>query len=400
MRSVTRWLFLGTFASVSVLACASILDIQSLTNGPDPTDASQPDTLVPDVQVEAATCTPFHPPDAPDGSDNGNIDFTVGTSAMLFGIDKPEAADIYYDLDNECTCEIADAESCVRPTPNGQPAGETCDLSNGRDSAGNRAVALLTGVNGFNDTGLSTHLAAGEFGAVLSVKGYNGTPNDPHVRVDVARSFGTFGKNDAGLNGHIPLAGDGTDNWSYDPKIATDDGKVITSQFFDDKAYVNGGVLVAHFDVLILNLQFKLTNDNQITIRMTNAMMSANIATPDAGAGYALTNGRFVGRVTAGDLVKAFSAWTDPIIADNFTGICPGSPVFSAIVGKLCERLDIRSSIAEDRKNMPCNALSFGLGFGASPAKIYGGLAYPFKQTSCFDPKTYDPIAAGTYACQ
>ncbi len=397
-------LFYGLFAVIatcaSALACSALLGIDVLKNGPEPVDGSQPDTFVADATPEAATCTLVHPPARLDASDNGSTDFTIATRSMFFAISKPDTADIYYDLDGVCTCEIADAESCTRPAPGGQASPDTCDLSNGRDGTGNRAVSLLTAVPGFNDNNLGSQFAAGKFGALISVRGYNGKADDPHVRVDVARSFGAVGNNDAGQLVNAPLRNDGTDRWSYDPTIAKDDGMLITSKYFDDTAFVRGGVLVAHFDVLILNLQFNVGNVNQLSLRFTDATMTGTLEPSDAGPGLALNGARLVGRLTAGDLAKTFSVWWDPITGDNSTGICPGSPVFAAVTDKLCARLDVRATSAEDGKGLACNALSFGVGFTAGPATIYGGLGFSYKPTTCFDPKTSDPSVPGAFVCK
>lgn len=400
MRSAPRWLILGSVAAVSALACTSILGIQSLSNGPEAVDGSQPDTFVVQPDTSTLPCSLLHAPERVDGGDTGSINFTVATNAMQFGIDSPDTADIYYDLDNACTCEATDAESCTRPLVGGQPSPDTCDLSNGRDGTGNRAIALLTAVPGFSQMNLTTNLAAGTYGAVMSVRGYDGTADDPHVRIDIARSYGTIGKTDAGALVNVPLRNDGTDVWSYDPALASDDGTLITSKTFDDAAFVRNGVLVAHFAAVLFNLQFKIGNNNQLTLRFTDVVITGNLQQSDAGAGWTIANGRVAGRITAADLVKTFSVWNDPIIGDNFTGICSGTPIFTTVTDKLCQRLDVRSAAAEDGKGMPCNALSFGVGFSAGPMKLYGGVGYNYKSTSCFDPAKFDPNVPGTFVCK
>ncbi len=396
MRPLQRWLVLAVIAGGSALACTSILGIDTLTNGPEKLDATKQDMTAPDTTPPPPTCTPFHPPSPPDaGGDDSGSSFTLATNSVVLAMDQPDKADIYYDLDDVCTCDIPDAESCTRPLSGGQPAPDTCDLSNGRDGTGNRTLALLTGVQSIKESSLEANVTAGQYGLVISVRGYNGLPDDPQVRVDVARSFGTVEVN--GVT--TALKNDGNDQWTYEPKTATDDGKLITSVYFDANAYIRSGVLVAHFPLLLVNLQLledKSNNHNQISFRMVDVTITATVEVSDAGPGLMLANGRGVGRVGAADLVKTLSVWNDPL--DMTQGICPGSPIFSTLVAKVCERLDLRNNASEDRKGLGCNAVSFGIGFTATPAKIAGPKPFKFAKTTCFDGGA-DPAVPGTFVC-
>ncbi len=396
MRALHRWLVLAVIAAGSAVACTSILGIDTLTNGPEKLDATKQDMTAPDTTPLPPTCTPFHPPSPPDaGDDGGGTSFTLATSAIVLAMDQPDKADIYYDLDNQCTCDIPDAESCVRPLNGGQPLSDTCDLSNGRDGTGNRAIALLTNVQSIKESTLEANVTAGQYGLVISVRGYNGLPDDPQVRVDVARSYGTVEVN--GVT--TPLKKDGNDPWTYEPKTATDDGKLITSVYFDANAYVHDSVLVAHLPVLVVNIQLladKSNNHNQISLRLVDVTVTGTVGVSDAGPGLMLSEGRGVGRISASDLTKTLSVWNDPL--DMSQGICVGSPLFSTLIGKICERLDLRTNASEDSKGLPCNAMSFGIGFTATPAKVAGPKPFQFAKTTCFD-GTADPAVPGTFVC-
>ena len=67
------------------------------------------------------------------------------------------------------------------------------------------------------------------------------------------------------------------------------------------------------------------------------------------------------------------------------TGICDGSPIYATIQSGLCRKLDVRSLSSDDGKGLACDALSFGVLFGAEPAKVHGPFAFPYATTSCFN---------------
>ena len=94
-------------------------------------------------------------------------------------------------------------------------------------------------------------------------------------------------------------------------------------------------------------------------------------------------------------MTKTLGVWNDPL--DGKQGICPGSPIFTTVVNKICERRDLRSQKSEDGKGLACNAVSFGLGFTATPAKIAGPKDFKYATTSCFDGG--DPATPGTFVC-
>ncbi len=393
---------LGGFAAVGGLAaCAGLLGIEDLTNAID----AGPD-VGPDI-VEAApfVCTPAHPVERGDASDvDGGAPYLFAMSSLAVGLGQgAQIEGLAWDLDDHCTCtDTVKPEACVRPNPSQK---ETCDLANGLDVAGNLSLRQATAlVQKISDSNLATQMQAGKFGALVALRDWNGTDDDPKVRVDFAPSYGTVLTDDAGapiLNGsgflqNAPLKHDGTDKWGFAPSFATSAAPLVDATARDDAAYVRGGVLVAHFPVVNVIVQFDVGNSNPLVFRVVEAVTAAKLGTGDAGV-MRLTDGRIGGRVLVADMLRSFGAWEDPISSGGF--ICPNttSLTYDSIQVAICRSRDVRGSATDDHKALPCDAISFGIGFTAEPAKLYGSVGFAYKTTTCFNgtvpttPATGDP---------
>ena len=103
------------------------------------------------------------------------------------------------------------------------------------------------------------------------------------------------------------------------------------------------------------------------------------------------------GRVRAADMLRSFGVWWDPLLTS--VDLCEGSPTYTAIQGKICGKLDVRSPASDDGKGLPCDALSFGVQFAAEPAKAYGPFSYPYAKTTCFTSGVIDTKPATTNPC-
>ena len=401
-RTRGRWLLGSTVvaAACTALACSSLLGIDTLTNLPESTDAGDGGDTGSDG---GSGCTPDHPPaNSGISDDDAGADFTFAMSTFGIGLEKTATTDIYWDLDNVCTCIDPKAiEQCKRPVA-ADP--DTCDLPGGRDATGNRALQLIaSAVPKISDQTLAAQIQAGHFGALVSLRGYNGGLNDSRVQVDIVPSYGTVtlqaGKpqvtGDAGLLVNPPVVHDGNDLWSIEPQFGSLDGTLVSSPFADRNAYVRDGLLVAHFTVLFMVAQFDITNSNPIVFRITDVVVAAKLEKDDAGS-YHLTGGKMGGRVRAADMLRSFNVWTDPL--QSSVGMCDGSPTYGAIQAKLCDKLDVRSPASDDGKGLPCDALSFGIQFASEPAKVYGPWPYPYAKTTCFN-GTIDTTPAPSGAC-
>lgn len=387
-------------AACAALACSSILGIDALTNLPDPNGTGDGGDA---GQDGGGACKPAHPPtNSATSDDDAGAEFTFAMNSFGIGLEKTSTADIYWDLDNVCTCTDPKAkEQCKRPVA-ADP--DTCDLADGRDATGNRALQLIaSAVPKISDQTLSQNIQAGNYGALVSVRKYNGALNDSRVQVDIVPSYGTVT-----LKAGVPVVDsknvlinpkvvhDGNDLWSIDPAFGSVDGALVSSPYADANAYVRDGMLVAHFPVLFMVAQFQITNSNPIVFRITDVVAAAKIEAGDAG-GFRLTGGKMGGRIRAADMLRSFNVWWDPL--ESSVGMCDGSPTYGAIQAKMCDKLDVRSPAADDGKGLPCDALSFGIQFAAEPAKIYGPWSYPFASTSCFS-GTIDKAPSAATPCK
>lgn len=373
---------LGGFA---VAACAQILGVEPLQNAPDAGA-----DVAPPVDAGPEACVFVHPPTAPDGGDDdGGLSGLLALRTAVLGLEKASTVDIGWDLDDHCTCaDTVRPESCVRATGAGP---ETCDKSGGRDLTGNATILQANFVyNGISDTNLQKQLDLGKFGQLVAIRNYNGLPDDPKVRIDLAPSYGTILTNDAGvpiLNGsgflqNAPLKHDGADRWGYVPPYAskTVDG-LIDGVARDDNAYVKGGVAVAHFPVAYVTVQFDVGNSNPLVFRIVDVVVAAKVNVGDGGA-ITLSEGRLGGRVRIQDMMDSFLVWEDPIDGPS---VCPGKGLYEIIRTGICKNRDVRGARAEDGKNLPCDAISFALGFAAEPGLVYGSVGYVYKPTQCWD---------------
>jgi hypothetical protein len=369
-------------AFLGAAACSNILGIRELTNFVEAGVEAGPD-----VEAGPFVCEPAHPPTRGGGNGDGPP-LILAFNLISGGLEQNVKTDFGWDLDDHCTCQdTVKPEACVRPNPN---APETCDRPNGRDLAGNLALRQATTlVAGVSDTNLAAQLEAGKFGAVMIVRNYDGSLNDSSVRVDFAPSYGTVSVPDGGVPAvdgkgklvPVALKHDGTDVWSFAPQFATKNGGLLDAIARDDNAYVRGGVLVANFKTAWVVVQFDLTNGNPLAIRVDDVIVSANVS--KTAKGIELVDGRIGGRSSISTMLQSFEVWSDP------TGVgdmCPntGSIAFSAIQGGLCRNRDIRGFKSEDGKGLPCDAISFGIAFGAEPALLYGPANYPYAKTQCF----------------
>ncbi|HEX7602005.1 MAG TPA: hypothetical protein VF316_10385 [Polyangiaceae bacterium] len=382
-RGAVRWLFAGALAAAgAAVACSSLLGIDTLTNLPD--DGGPEGAADAAVDAPQPTCTPAHPAPRPDAqAADGGTEFTVAIDHIFMGLELSAGKDLFYDLDNVCTCTIPNAESCRRPAPDGGgPDPQTCDLADGRDGTGNQALGILsTLVAGMKEGDLQAQLDHGRFGAVVTIGDYDGTPNDSQVRVDVVRSYGT--KAPSSPTYYDPLRRDGTDMWTIDPAAGSNVGDRVTGTAHDGQAYVVDGVVVAHFPVLPMVFQYWISTRNPISMRLVEVTVSAKLVASDAGGPYALTDGKVAGRWRAADAVRSFSVWTDPFDVTN--GICAGTATYDLIVSKMCPLRDLRGAIAEDGKLLSCDAFSFGVGFTAVPAHVFGTVGFNYQPTNgCF----------------
>lgn len=205
---------------------------------------------------------------------------------------------------------------------------------------------------------------------LITVTGWNGTANDPSVRVDLSQSVygapgngGTTAPN-PNLGSWVPGTSTTTppvlpvwngDDWFWarrDSYINNDQG---TPVIYDDTAYVTNNQLVAH-----------LPPGARLTF-----------VGPTLGIEIALTQGTAVAtfsedRQTAEVIIGGRWSKTDLLLTAKSVNVCPGSATYTLINSALDNIADVRANPTEDGMDLPCNAVSFGVRLNAFRGHIAG----------------------------
>jgi hypothetical protein len=363
---------LAVLVAAAAVGCSALLgihDIEEPNDGGRPADGTTSDAARMEAggdgafdggAPEGAACPGTSLPDRPsasDPSDGGDVPALVLAFDTL---DLDPSHDIGLDLDHTDTCP--GPESCQVPSNSLRDA--TCDNPDGADPVLNRVTALVGSVYCLNSP--ATVLAYENW--VLRISGYNGQPNDTQVTVELYVSTGTPPIGDAGEN--VAPAFDGGDTWQiWDQSLVPEAGAL--SRYIDPAAYVAGGVLVTQPNVLgvagggvpllarpppaALRCDAGAPGNGAPLVLYMQGFVLAGRLTPGAG-GFSLQCGRWGGRV-------AMNGPYGLLRSLGQLGFCNGTTL-------LCALTDIASSPASDGKNAPCDALSFGAAFTASPASL------------------------------
>jgi hypothetical protein len=207
----------------------------------DPSDAGA-------VQ-DASTCH-AEPPSRPnvDGG-GGDADLVFAVTQAAYGTQSSSKDDtgnpLYlsygFDLDDTCTGE-GGPYSCIEPP--WADAGHT-DGYRGIDNAAGELLAQASPQQ--QDQGTFNHPTYANM--IFRVRGYNDQPDDDQVDFAVYAAYGVVSRNLVGTS----LQWDGQDKWiilqdtvGLIPNSEPPTYSVDLPLYHDDRAYVRGGVLVAH----------------------------------------------------------------------------------------------------------------------------------------------------------
>jgi hypothetical protein len=291
-----------------------------------------------------------------------------------------------WDLDNACTCH-PDPPSCVQApkTP------ENCDDSEGRDHTGLELFRKLGGSAQMSNAAADEALMAGQYGLVVTMSDYNGTPDDYQVTVALYFSSGVLGTGDGGTT---QLAHDGSDKWTVDPRsiaggptatgligvVDCDNNNALCQpSFVDVAAYVRDNILVASLgDVPITfggraNLGGAVMELSQTILVGTLVPVSLNSGS--GGTAWGIANGSVSGRWSTTKLLTNMATIPDPT-TDAGEFLCgTTNQTYQLLKSYICSLQDIPSNSMNDRMGSPCDAISMSFGFTAEPARL--GLVSP-----------------------
>ncbi len=310
-------------------------------------------------------CSPAAPPAPPTIVGAGGADvLTFALRSLDLGGPKKKVG---FDLDSQCTCPGKTA--CQEPA---WATSDHCDDPDGRDNGSGNAFAALNVAFGavISSIELSNQASKGNWSVLIKVSGYNGGDDDDQVEVALYTSPGL---------GDVPKW-DGTDAWPVAPMSLVDAVSVDQPIDKDSKAYVTNRTLVAHLPGATVVLR---GSGVHLEVDLSSVVFAATLEKKDTGAV------ELVGGTLAG-------SWLEPAVFQSLSGLrinngmrlCVDDVYYNTVKKVLCDEFDLSSTGAAAA---PCDALSFGMGFAASPAMLGSVVDFPMLGGSCAAGK--DPVA-------
>lgn len=360
--NVARLIFPLALAAIGVASCQIVAGLDG-----DYVAAPEPDGGA-DAGADAdpGACVAATYPDPPTIADDAASEEIV---LALRTIDLGENAVIPpgYDLDHTCTCFADAGPSCVSPKPH-------CDFNGGIDSASAQffnLVRFAAGPSAFSSDSFSARANEGRWSFLLRIRGYNGKADDPHVEVALFPS--------PGVEKTVTLHWDGTDAWPVSAQgVVNDDPEQPT--YPAQGAYVAAGTLVIAAPSVLMRLG---GDADTIGVQFTGAVLTGKLTKESSG--WRLSDGILAGRWQIGNIFQAIASYRD----GNGQPICTDAALtYTSVKSTICNGLDILAD-PTGAKNLPCDALSIGIGFGAQQAKM-GAIAPPPTPTPGCPPET-DP---------
>jgi hypothetical protein len=379
---MTRSLAVETLLLLSANACTGADAVNPLTT--HSSDASVP-TEIP------AVCRSTGYPDPPNSNGPaGSTEFVVARQTLNGGDSSdPDGAPSYrtigFNLDRKCTGPL-EGPGCVEPT---WATADHDDGPEGQDNAFGGLVYSLDPTGHATAAGAQALENTGVFTLLIRVSGYNELSEDDQVEVSL---FGAT-MQDHRTPGKLPAKGaswNGADEWKVlSPWLegSTDGGPGVfstdsRSTAIDPDAYVNGGVLVAHFPRLLLGGPFDAFIEYHLVV------LAAEIQ--NDGGTWGLASGTLGGRVSEGEGLRLVGG---VFAREPGESACTpvSNPTYLQIKLQLCANADIRSD--DDDRAATCNGLSQAAAFRGVAARI-GTIVEPANPAAdtC-------PPGAGTDSC-
>lgn len=372
-------------ALLTAIACGPG-DLAYLTEGDGEATEPPPDDTPNDP------CKHARPPKPPPKKDvPTHLTITFATREMRLdtgrdpesGLSKPQGL----DLDNTCTCGVADAApSCNSPAT----APPACDkttavdggvLEEGRDNvAGDLlAIALSRLPVSLGADAIRDRIGRGLYSILVGIADWNGTPDDDQVFVSMLMSPGADMGRDENMD-IIRPKWDGNDRWAVEVGSVQDGMTKLDKECesadpnalpecdpiaIDLNGYVSGGKLVANFD----EVPFSFGDDNaRLDVPFQSATLVAKI-TGTAPTFY--LDGELSGRWPADKIVNAIgniAIVDDKDPEGGVKGLCTTNDTFEFFRKSVCLSVDLASTKADDNKGKDCRTMSQSVRFKAEVA--------------------------------
>lgn len=326
-----RGLFSSLFLfAVAIGACQLVAGIDDRTVADVPTEDSGP---IDSGGVDAITsCRHAYLPEAGTSSDGVDVPSAVYSLNLSFAAED----DAGFDLDGVCSDRDATTSSCAPVCD----AGVADDLE-GRDNA---AGTILANINAITASlGAVPHDTNHRFRLLIRLSNYNGTDEDPSVRV--GRRYRSHGIAPVSLDAAVTPTKDGQDVWTVtaDSLVGTDVARATVGGF------VTQGRLAARLDSLVVPYGapgfFSANSAGHIEI----ALARVALVLPMPHSSVSARGGVIVGAWSATEIMRAVSTLREP---DGGPFLCGDAGYFPYLKGIVCANADLSLGAS------PCEALS------------------------------------------
>lgn len=303
-----------------------------------------------DLTVAPPPCKPADVPPAPLAQvDEGQSDFVVAVSQYDLGEAPNDAgvtrfSAIGFDLDNTCTGQEG-------PWSCREPPWANANHADGRDGRDNAMGGLLYKTRQLIGTrfteSVNELIQTGYITTLIRVRGYNGLQNDSTVELALYGATRKFLPTDPSQpsDSPVPPNWDGNDVWNV-YRMWTRSDLPGDPAYVDTAAYVNDGILVAHWPTLLVGVGYNLSN----------AKMAASLVRN--GDGWSLVDATVAGRLPIEEIFALGPR-------------CKDAPDYCQLKELMCSFPDINFQ-ADDDGSHPCNAFSLAWQFQADPAQMGG----------------------------
>lgn len=363
--------------SLTCGACAAIFGFEELGSEKYDAGGSTVDAPTSETGTDGGTdgpptnpvCAQVGIPDKPVNPDSGSEDdqdILVAINTLDIGITTAAG----FNLDRTCS-PTQQTSSCI-------PGGSGTDFDEfGKDTddkgTDNAGFALLKTVGafgeGFEPKSINERLRDGEFGAVLRITKWNGTPDDtdivfevfPALGVSVDVGGGTFVRKTSSLDAGFAA----TDQWHRDTRFRGVSG--VSTQF-SLNAWVAGGRVYGRFAQLVIPVNVP-DDAKPLDLTLKEAIISAKLEQVDGA--WRLTDGVVGGRVATKDFlanVRTIYVRDNNGVKDAFlcTAGSLGPTLYGLVKTKVCAARDISGSGIDDRTK-GCDAFSAGFRVDSYP---------------------------------
>lgn len=355
-----------------VAAGCSVFDPTLIPDAGEATDAPVDDMEVDDAPPSTArgcaTTGSREPPAAPTvGDPAGDEELSLSLYDIRLNQGN-EWRSIGLNLDNICSTDPSPIVEC---DPADGRSDSVLDGDEGIDNTfGQEIFPLVSLVFPDIETISRAGPRTGNGLVMLTLKGWNGTPNDPRVEVAIAQSIDSVpgdGSDTPPTVNFVDFTAQDLAGVEYpDPKLDGNDWVWLRSDTVlnavdipkvkDDRAYVADGQLVARLPDRV-DIVFSGVNQG-VRVRLTGGIIVGTL--PDAGS--TPSSFTFAGRWSIVDILDTTAA----------VGTCPGQTEYTLLLNKLMSVADVRSAAGTGGVGIACDAISLGVTFDAVRSRLAG----------------------------